>query len=235
MIRSAGISSGHKVLDLATGTGTLARAASDRGASVLGVDLSAGMLAVARRLSPRHIEFVVADASALPVRNGTVDVVTCGLALSHFTNVTTSLGEVQRILYPGGRLVASSWGTVGSNPAFSTILDVLKRHTPGGIHPFAELLDESTWANPESGCQVLQQAGFEPVRATTNRLTGRYSSPQDALRWAFAWPSYGKTLDRFDPPARAAVQTEAIEAMGKASNFKWEYTFNFFVAMKPAC
>ena len=186
MIRIADISARPRVLDLATGTGTIARAAANLGAAVVGADFSPGMVAVARRLSHKRIDFVVADASALPIDNDVFDVVTCGLALSHLGDVPTSLHEVRRVLKHAGNFVASSWGTAASNPAFSTILEVLKRHTPGAIHPFAQLLDEGTWASTESGCTVLQQAGFAPVRTTINRLTGAYGSPQAAFDWAFA-------------------------------------------------
>ena len=233
MIRIADISARSCVLDLATGTGAIARAAADLGAAVVGADFSPGMVAVARRRSHKRIGLVVADASALPINNDTFDVVTCGLALSHLADVPTSLRGVRRVLKRGGNFVASSWGTAALNPAFSTILEVLKRHTPGAIHPFAQLLDEGTWASTESGCMVLQRAGFAPVRATANRLTGTYGSPQAAFDWVFAWPSYGKTLAGLDAGAQEAVRTEAIAAIAKAGDLSWEYTYNCFVAVKP--
>ncbi len=62
---------GMRLLDLATGTGTIARAAAARGASVVAIDASAGMLEVARRLSP-GLDFRLGDASALPFGDGMV-------------------------------------------------------------------------------------------------------------------------------------------------------------------
>lgn len=99
---------GVRVLDLACGTGTIARAVARRAASVVGVDVSSRMLAVARGLSP-ELDFKIADAHALPFASGEFDVVTCGLALSHFHEPLTALMETLRVLRRGGRLVASAW------------------------------------------------------------------------------------------------------------------------------
>jgi SAM-dependent methyltransferase len=62
----AGIAAGDRVMDLATGTGAIARAAARTGARVAALDLSRGMLAAARDLSPRSIAFIRADAPLLP-------------------------------------------------------------------------------------------------------------------------------------------------------------------------
>jgi ubiquinone/menaquinone biosynthesis C-methylase UbiE len=105
---------GVKLLDRATGTGRVARAARARGASVVGVDVSKPMLAVARELSP-EIDFRVGDAHALPFSDGEFDVVACGLALSHFSGPSRATGEILRVLRAGGRLVASTWARVSAS------------------------------------------------------------------------------------------------------------------------
>src|SRR5262249_34699897 len=98
MIELAGISAADRVLDFATGTGAIARAAARTGAEVVALDLSHGMLIVAQRLSPRSMCFVRGDASLLPFASGIFDAMTCGLSLSHFTDVPTVLAEVRRTL-----------------------------------------------------------------------------------------------------------------------------------------
>lgn len=102
-LRAAHIEPGDVVLDLAAGTGELCRLAMKRGAVLLGVDLSAGMLAVARRRA--DCALIQADAEALPIPDGSVDAVTCGFALRNFVALEPVLAEAARVLRPGGRLV----------------------------------------------------------------------------------------------------------------------------------
>lgn len=103
-IAAAAPQPGDLVVDVACGTGDLAHLARARGARVLAVDFSPGMLARARR---RGIgaAFVRADALALPVRDGRASAVTCGFALRNFTAIPPMLAEAARVLRPGGRLV----------------------------------------------------------------------------------------------------------------------------------
>lgn len=235
-IRAAGISPGQRVLDLATGTGVIARAASERGASVLGVDFSQGMLALARRLSPPGVHYLAADASALPVQSGGVAAVTCGLALSHLTDITGALSEMRRALRPGGAMAATAWGTPMVNPAASVVLDVLRGYAGQAgqaAHPFMALLDEQTWGSEEAGCAALRQAGFETVRFTKLRLVGSFANPEEAVDWVFAWPSYGMTLGLFEAPVRAAVEADSREAVRRDGRLAWDFTFNLFVVTNP--
>jgi len=92
-----------RVLDLACGTGDLAELAARRGARVLGMDLSRGMLAGAlRRGIPARL--AQADGARLPLADGAVDVVACGFALRNVVDLDAVLAEMARVLVPGGRL-----------------------------------------------------------------------------------------------------------------------------------
>lgn len=100
---AARIGPGDRVLDLACGTGDLTEAAAARGARVVGVDFSRGMLRGARR---RGIAagLVQGDALALPLRAGSADAAVCGFALRNFTALVPVFAELARVLAPGGRL-----------------------------------------------------------------------------------------------------------------------------------
>jgi len=103
-IRLAGIGPGDRVVDLGCGTGDLVEIAAAAGARVVGVDVSAGMLAAARRrgvLPP----LVRANAAALPLAGGVVTAVTSAFALRNFTSIPAVVHEAARVLTPGGRLV----------------------------------------------------------------------------------------------------------------------------------
>jgi demethylmenaquinone methyltransferase/2-methoxy-6-polyprenyl-1,4-benzoquinol methylase len=88
------------VLDLACGTGDLCRELDAAGLAPVGVDLSFGMLAVARTEAP----LVQGDALRLPVRPGMADGVTCGFALRNLVDLAPFFAELARVLRPGGRI-----------------------------------------------------------------------------------------------------------------------------------
>lgn len=108
----AAVPAGAVVLDVATGTGLVLRALRDRrGADpgrAVGVDVSAGMLAVARAALP-GAALVEADARALPLPDGSVDLVTCVTALHLVPDTAAVLAEWARVLRPGGTVVSATF------------------------------------------------------------------------------------------------------------------------------
>ena len=99
-VRSLGLGPGSRILDLACGTGDLSRTAAKEGLVPIGADLSFGMLASSHGTGP----LLQADASALPLADGSVDGVLCGYALRNFTDLRASLAEMARVTRPGGRI-----------------------------------------------------------------------------------------------------------------------------------
>jgi ubiquinone/menaquinone biosynthesis C-methylase UbiE len=230
ILRVCGIHGREHVMDLATGTGSVAGAADLAGARVVGVDISPGILTTAKRLRGGQFTFVAADALVLPFANQKFHVVMCGLSLSHFSNVLTVCHEVRRVLRPGGHFVSSSWGTQSRNPSFSAAMNVLKKYVGDTKDAFSGLLDEMTWASPERGCEILESVGFESVTVTTIPLSGTYSSPAAALDWTIAWPLTGVILDGLDTANLAALRTEAISEIERADDLTWQYAVNYFKA-----
>lgn len=125
IIELARIRAGDHVLDVACGTGFVARRAAplvgDSG-GVVGVDISAAMLAAARAAStdvtPR-VEWHEADAQRLPVGEHWADVVVCQQGLQFFPDPGAALAEMRRVLRPGGRLIASVWSGLSESPYFA--------------------------------------------------------------------------------------------------------------------
>ena len=99
-VGSLGLTPGSVVVDLACGTGDLARDLAERRLVPVGVDLSFGMLAAAPVAFPR----LQADGSALPLADASVDGATCGFALRNFTDLDATLSELARVIRPGGRM-----------------------------------------------------------------------------------------------------------------------------------
>jgi demethylmenaquinone methyltransferase/2-methoxy-6-polyprenyl-1,4-benzoquinol methylase len=93
---------GQRVLDLACGTGDVTWMLAERGAEVIGSDINADMMALANRKGERDLPFVLADAGDLPFPDGYFDLVTCSFAGRGFPDWPRVLGEVHRVLKPGG-------------------------------------------------------------------------------------------------------------------------------------
>lgn len=106
-LRRAGLTEGMKVLDVAVGTGAVARAAVGLvgpSGGVVGVDPSTGMLARARR--KLRVPLVQGVAEWLPFRDGVFDALTMGYALRHVSDLRHTFAEYHRVLRPGGTLLA---------------------------------------------------------------------------------------------------------------------------------
>jgi demethylmenaquinone methyltransferase/2-methoxy-6-polyprenyl-1,4-benzoquinol methylase len=93
-----------RALDVATGTGDLAIALRDRGAEVVGVDFSEGMLEIARRKAP-EIDFRTGNALALEFPDNSFDAATVGFGARNFDDLDRGLSEMARVVRPGGRVV----------------------------------------------------------------------------------------------------------------------------------
>lgn len=155
ILRHAGVALGDRVLDVGTGPGYLALAASrvvgPEGAAV-GIDASPEMIARARLLADRSgaaAEYIVASAASLPFDDGSFDVVLSRLVLHHLTGEirATALAEMLRVLRPGGRLL---------------IADIASKAARSGHHLAAHVL--GTHPEPEGSLpDALWRAGFHRI------------------------------------------------------------------------
>lgn len=130
LVDAAALAPGQKVLDVACGTGIVARAAAERvgaGGAVTGLDLNDNMLAVARRLRP-DIEWKKGDAAQLPFADESFDAVLCQSALMFFPQPVQALREMARVARGDGTIAVQLWGALASQPAYSPFVDVAARH-----------------------------------------------------------------------------------------------------------
>jgi SAM-dependent methyltransferase len=114
-------------LDIATGPGYVAAAAARRGATVLGVDFSAAMVAQAQTLHP-GIEFREGDAEQLPLGNGLFDAAAMNFGILHLGRPEKALLEAYRVLRAGGRFAFSVWAPPEETIGFGIVLRAVEKH-----------------------------------------------------------------------------------------------------------
>jgi ubiquinone/menaquinone biosynthesis C-methylase UbiE len=158
MLAAGQVGAGDRVLDVACGTGVVARHALDAvgsGGSVVGVDLSESMLRVAKRMAPA-VDWRLGDAQNLPCASESFDVVLSQAGLMFIPDRVAALAEMRRVLRPGGRLAVQVWGPSPANRDFGSI--VLKYLGP-------EVADRylSPWSYPDPAdlLDVTRRAGFD--------------------------------------------------------------------------
>jgi ubiquinone/menaquinone biosynthesis C-methylase UbiE len=111
-VQAAGVRPGFVVADVGTGTGFIAEAALDAGATVIGIDNSEGMLAqVSERFRGRLFESRRGDTDGLPLKNGEADAVLANMVLHHAPDPAAAIKEMSRALRPGGTLVITDADT----------------------------------------------------------------------------------------------------------------------------
>jgi len=129
LVTAAAVQAGHRVLDVACGTGVLAREAAlhvgSRG-SVAGLDAAPGMLAVAAQLAP-SIEWRAGVAESLPYADDSFDAVMSQFGLMFFGDRPAALREMLRVLKPGGRLAVAVWDSLENSAAYPIEVALLER------------------------------------------------------------------------------------------------------------
>jgi SAM-dependent methyltransferase len=132
---AAAIAPGQSVLDVACGTGVLARAVADRvglSGSVAGLDPSEEMLVVARRKNDT-VEWRMGRAEAIPFPDETFDAVVSQFGIMFFEQPARALREMIRVLRPGGRLAVAVCDALEHSPGYAAFEDLLRRLFGDGV------------------------------------------------------------------------------------------------------
>jgi len=168
----AGVRAGQRVLDVACGTGVVARAAADRTgreADVIGVDLNEAMLAVARRIRP-GIGWQASDVTDLPFPGGTFDAVLCQMALMFFPDRHAAMAEIARVVAPGGVAAIAVPASLDDQEAFAPFVELASAQA--GPAAAALLSTYFTCGDLDELTRLASAAGLHDVASRT--ITGRY-------------------------------------------------------------
>ena len=170
---------GDRVLDIACGTGIVARLAKERlgrDACVLGVDVSPDMLAVARAVAPA-VDWREGNATDLPIADEELfDVVVCQQGLQFFANKTEAVRQMHGALVEGGRLAVSTWLSDAAIPLFHDLRGVAERH----LGPIAD--QRYSFGDASALESLLRDAGFRQLRVRPVAHTIRFDDGAPLLR-----------------------------------------------------
>lgn len=160
------IHAGDDVLDLACGTGLVARHAARLvapGGRMVGADINPAMLEIARTSTEAEVEWVEAPCDVLPFDDDTFTHVICQQGFQFFPDPVAAMGEALRVLRPSGVLIAAVWATPGQNPYIENQLDLLTELEPS----LAASVQRATPSNADDFLRsTAHRAGFTDIEVT---------------------------------------------------------------------
>jgi ubiquinone/menaquinone biosynthesis C-methylase UbiE len=210
LIEIAGVRSGDAVLDVACGTGIVARTAADIVGSdgrVVGVDLNEAMLTVAARVRP-GIEWRQGDVAKLPFADGVFDAVLCQMALMFFPDRARAVGEMTRVTKPDGTVAVCVPASLDAQPAYGPFVAMAARHAG----PEAVSLLSTYWACGDLGelTDVVESAGLRVTMATTVAGVARFASPEELVATEV---ESTPLIQRISDQVYARIKSEAAEVL----------------------
>ncbi len=214
VLEIAAVKSGDAVLDVACGTGVLAREAYRRvgsGGAVAGLDIGPGMLEVANSIEP-GVRWVEGDAGDLPFEDDEFDAVVSQFGMMFFPDRVGAIREMLRCVKPGGPVVVAVWEALERSAAYPISVDVLQRMAGQGA---ADALRAPFVLGDTAELESLfREAGASEVSLETRIGTARFPSVRtmveaDLLGWL---PVMGVNLDQ---ALIDEILTEAEEALSQ--------------------
>lgn len=220
---AARIQPGQRVLDVACGTGILARTAAGLvGAegSVVGLDINEGMLAVARRKAP-SIEWRLAPAEAMPFDSGSFDAVVSQFGLMFFEDRQVAIREMVRVLRPGGRLAVAVWAALESSPGYAALAELLQRLF--GDQAADALRAPFVLGDTHTLHDLFASAGLPNAEITTHEGTAHFPSVRS---WIYTDIKGWTLADMIDDEQYALLLREAERGLQPFVDAQGAVSFN---------
>jgi ubiquinone/menaquinone biosynthesis C-methylase UbiE len=232
-LRTVPAGAADRVLDVATGPGTLALAVASRAAKVDAVDFSPGMITELRKRATErglaNLAAAVMDAQALAFEDDTFDVAYCMFAYFFFPDRAKAFTEMRRVLRPGGRAVIATWAPIERRPIMKVAFDAMAEALPHLPRP-----GKGDLQDPDECVREMSAAGFRDVTAHTFTASVHFDSPDayldlilrsaaplavmktklDAETWRTSMARLLDAIRRRIPAGGADLAAEAIFTMG---------------------
>ncbi len=171
----AGFMPGHRLLDVACGTGIVARSAARRAgrarSTIIGLDPNPGMLAVAGDRAP-ELDWHEGEAEKLPFGDGEFDIVVSQFGLMFFEDRQAALREMQRVVAPGGRLLAAVFDDLSNIPGYRAMTDILG--DVAGPDVAGALQVPFSLGDVDELHALCSEAGLSGAQITTHPGTARF-------------------------------------------------------------
>jgi ubiquinone/menaquinone biosynthesis C-methylase UbiE len=217
VLDTAEVKEGKRVLDVACGTGIIARQAAARvgeNGFVAGLDPNPGMLAVAERISP-GLEWRQGTAESIPYPDNSFDAVVSQFGLMFFSDRRTALSEMMRVLAPGGRLAVAVWDSLERNQAYAAEVELVRKLA--GESAAIPLQAPFMLGDPEELAALAKSAWSIPSSIATYKGLARFPSIRsmieaDLLGWL---PLMGVNLSE---EQTVTILKEAEQVFGKYVN-----------------
>jgi ubiquinone/menaquinone biosynthesis C-methylase UbiE len=207
----AALTRGERVLDIACGTGIVARLAAERVGSrgtVVGLDINSGMLEVANQSTPTRvgIEWRQGRAESLPFPDSTFDVLLCQLGFQFFAEKLASLREMGRVLAPGGRLFLTVPGPAPT--LFVMMEEALANHISPDVSRFVDHV--FSVHDVEELRDLLKRAGLRNIEVVASMLRLRLPAPADFL-WQYVYSTpLAAALEATTPERRTTLERDVV-------------------------
>jgi SAM-dependent methyltransferase len=217
LVEIAAVQAGERVLDVACGTGVVARQAAlvtGTTGQVVGLDVNTSMLDMARlvQLSPEVcITWEEGDAASLPFPDASFDAVLCQQGLQYFPDCKMALHEMARVLAPGGRLALSVWRPLERLPFFVALVDALERHLRADAA--SPLRIAFTLGDACELRSLVTGAGFDDIclRLTIKQI--RHTPLEDFIPGYLAATPIASAVAAMDDAARTAMFRDITTAL----------------------
>ena len=204
---------GERLLDVACGTGVVAREGVARvgaGGRVVGLDVNANMLSVARTIAPA-VEWHEGNAMAPPFDDGAFDVVVCQQGLQFFPDPAIGLREMHRVLTPGGRLGVAVWGALASSPAHLALVRSLERHV--GADAATMMSMPFRFGDARTLHALAEAAGFRDVLVRSELRPARFPSAEAFTRGVLGGGTLARSGVRVSGEALDSIIGEVTRAL----------------------
>ncbi len=203
---------GCLVLDLGAGTGAATVAIRAAGGRPIAADVAPGMLAAMGADRP---PVVAADALALPLRSGAVDVVVAAFSINHLVDPGAGLREARRVTRAGGAVLASSYAHDDAHPAKQAVEEAAGAlgWTPPAWYQAVKADAVPRLATVEGMEAAAREAGLEPA-VTAVRVAFPDLGAADLVAWRVGMAQLAPFVERLPPDARTQLVADAVARLG---------------------